>query len=160
MRLAITTCLVIIALVVNAQEIEIEVIKFNQLSEMITNGKHELEVYNFWATWCKPCIAELPYFEAVNNDKDLGHVKVFLISLDFVEQLDNRVKSFVARRNLTSDIKLLDETDYNAFIDKIDPSWSGAIPATLIVDNINDKKYFYEKSFEEGELETLIQNIQ
>ena len=44
---------------------EIEPINFDQLSEYMAarEGSDSIYVYNFWATWCKPCVAELPYFE-------------------------------------------------------------------------------------------------
>ncbi len=137
----------------------IEVIKYPDLAKLIESDKDKVAVFNFWATWCRPCIKEIPYFEQAQQDYASKGVQVYLVSFDFVEELDTKVKNFVDKKGLKSSIKLLDETDYNAFIDKIDPSWSGAIPATLIVDNINNEKHFFEKEFEEGELETIINDI-
>ena len=71
---------------------------------------------------------------------------------DFVEDLDTKVKNFVEKKRLKSELKLLDETDYNSFIDKISEEWSGAIPATLFVDNRTGNKKFHEGEFEENEL--------
>ena len=77
------------------------------------------------------------------------------MSFDFVEQLETKVKTFVNKKGLKSKIYLLDETDYNAFIDKVDPSWSGALPATMIVDSRKNKRLFLEKEFDQGELEKV-----
>ena len=131
---------------------EVRVIKYPELLKIIDGEDAELKVINFWATWCKPCIEELEVFEELNRQRSSDNVKVILISLDFVEDLETKVKKFVSRRGLKSQVFLLDETDYNAFIDKVSPEWSGAIPATLIVNAASGKKMFYEKQFKEGEL--------
>ena len=75
-----------------AQAQNIEVIKFSDLDRLIKEKSSEHRIFNFWATWCKPCIAELPYFEEVNK-KYGDKVKVYLISLDFVEDLNSKVSS-------------------------------------------------------------------
>ncbi|HHP7242290.1 MAG TPA: TlpA disulfide reductase family protein [Cyclobacteriaceae bacterium] len=137
----------------------VEVIQYPDLDDLIYKKSDEIKVINFWATWCKPCVAEIPHFEAVNQKyKDEG-LKVYLISFDFPSQLDKKVKKFINKKNIKSIVKLLDETDYNAFIDKVDNSWSGAIPATLIVDGRTGRRSFYEKSFSLEELETEIQKF-
>jgi len=137
-------------------EKKIEVIKFDQLEELINQEGEGIKIINFWATWCKPCIKELPYFDALEDEMEGVPIKVYLISMDFPEEADKKVKAFVERRNIESEVKLLDETDFNAFIDKVDQRWSGAIPATLIINNKNKTRVFLEKELHEGELEEQI----
>ncbi len=142
------------ALPTRAQQVEI--IKYPQLLQMIDGDRDEdIIIYNFWATWCAPCVKEMPYFEKI--DKEEG-VQVRFISLDDVEKLENRVIPFLNKKNIQAKVFLLDETDYNAFIDKVDKRWSGAIPATVIVNNKLNTKEFYEKEFHEGELEKVVYN--
>ncbi len=129
----------------------VEVIKFKDLDRLINERKDEYRIFNFWATWCKPCIVELQYFEKLRENYK-GNLTVYLISFDFVEELETKVKPFAQEKKLQSEIKLLDETDYNSFIDKISEEWSGAIPATLFVDNRNGNKEFYEGELEEKDL--------
>ncbi|MEM9326359.1 MAG: TlpA disulfide reductase family protein [Bacteroidota bacterium] len=125
---------------------EVKVIKYPTLaSEM--DQFDGLTVVNFWATWCGPCIKELPYFEEAN---ELDNVRVLLVSLDFPDEQE-KVKRFVSKKGLDSEIMLLDEKDYDAYMSKVDPSWSGAIPATLMVES-NGRKHFYEKAFEREQL--------
>lgn len=135
---------------------KVEVVKFHELDEIISSSEADIQLINFWATWCKPCIQEIPYFEAVGEKFKDENVKVLLVSLDFIEDLETKVIPFVQKKALNSEVKLLDETDFNAFIDKVDPSWSGAIPATLLINNLNGKTAFFEKAFKQGELDQII----
>jgi hypothetical protein len=88
-------------------------------------------VVNFWATWCKPCVQELPVFDSITA-KEYPRVKVMLVCLDFAEDIKTKVIPFLKRTKIRSECVLLDEVDGNAYIDHIDRSWTGAIPATLI----------------------------
>jgi thiol-disulfide isomerase/thioredoxin len=138
----------------------IEIIDVQDMQNIIDEDTDKTKVINFWATWCKPCIEELPYFEAVNANPEFENVEVILISLDFVEDLNTRVMTFVEKKELKSTIKLLDDVDYNSWIDKVDPSWSGAIPATLLVNTQADKRMFFEKQFKDSELDYLLKNFE
>ena len=84
---------------------------------------------------------------------------VTLISLDFVDEVDKKVIPFVTKRDLKSRIVLLDEIDYNSWIDTVDPSWSGAIPATLIVNPNTGQRKFVEKELEKGDLEEMLKEF-
>ncbi len=150
--------LMLLLLVYVSKAQEVEVIKFHQLESLIHQPTDQILIFNFWATWCKPCLEELPQFEAVTRDHDPSEVKVYLISLDFRSQLDSKLIPFVTSRGIRSEVKLLDETDFNSFIDKIDTRWSGAIPATLVLNSVG-KKHFFEKQFQEGELQQVINEV-
>lgn len=114
-------------------------------------------VINFWATWCKPCIKELPYFEELNKNYKDKDVKVVLVSLDFPKQIEKQVLPFIKKHDLKSEILLLDDPDSNSWIPKVSEEWSGAIPATLFVKGSTQK--FYETSFTYDELETELKTI-
>ena len=138
---------------------EIDIIKSDELFQLIEecDENHMVQVYNFWATWCAPCIKELPQFEQLNNINE--EVNVTLISLDDVDELNNKVKPFVIKEEIKSRVVLLDETDFNEIINRVDARWSGAIPGTLIVDCRTSEKYFYEGEFKENELNKTIEDI-
>ena len=138
----------------------VEVINVENMESIIHEKTGKTRVINFWATWCKPCIEELPYFEAVNQDPDFDDIEIVLISLDFVEDLNTKVRNYIEKKSITSTVKLLDNVDYNSWIDKVDPSWSGAIPATLVINNTLNKRIFFEKQFEESELESVLSEFQ
>lgn len=144
----------LLSAVAEAKANEIEIIKFTDLKEIIENKDNDILVLNFWATWCAPCIKELHQFDELKEKYKGQNVKIMLVSFDFADQLNKRVVPFVKKREVKSEVVLLDETDYNSFIDQIDPSWSGAIPATLMIDRRKGfRKEFYEKEFKEGQLD-------
>jgi len=115
-------------------------------------------VINFWATWCKPCVKELPYFEELTAAHKEDKVKVVLVSLDFPKQLESRLVPFVKERDLQSEVLVLLDGKYNDWIDKVSTEWTGAIPATLFYQA--EKKHFLGHSVEsKEELETILNNF-
>jgi thiol-disulfide isomerase/thioredoxin len=114
-------------------------------------------VLNFWATWCSPCVKEIPIFEKLHKDKIYPNIKVILVSLDFVNQLEIRVIPFLEEKEISAEVKIMTDTDYNAWIDRVDPSWTGAIPATLIYNQ--DRRVFLEKELSYNELVKHIDQI-
>ncbi|MBE8726216.1 TlpA family protein disulfide reductase [Flavobacterium hungaricum] len=123
----------------------VKLLTINQLQERIKNGKDSTYVVNFWATWCAPCIKELPHFEKLGAENKSDKLAVLLVSLDFKSKLESNVIPFVKRKNLKKEVFLLNESSPQEFIDRIDPSWSGSIPATLFIKN--DKRKFVESEF-------------
>ncbi|MEN2412360.1 TlpA family protein disulfide reductase [Flavobacterium mesophilum] len=120
----------------------VKLITVNQLHERIKNGKDSTYVVNFWATWCAPCVKELPHFEKLQADFKSEKLAVLLVSVDFKSKLNSAVIPFVKRKNMKNEVFLLDESSPQEYIDRIDPSWSGSIPATLFIKN--DKRKFVE----------------
>ena len=118
-----------------------------------------LYVLNFWATWCKPCVAEMPFFDQVQQEMAAQKVKVVFISMDFRTDYDKRLVPFAARKKFVSQIVLLDEPKYNDWIDKVSTSWSGAIPATLIVQYSKGIRDFHEGEYTYEELKAKIDSL-
>lgn len=140
----------------NAQSAE--KIKIEDLQGIVEGKSGKIQVINFWATWCAPCIKELPLFEQMNASRN--DVKVSLVSIDLdLDPNPDKVYRFIDRKKLKSKVYILDERDPNTWIDKIDKSWSGAIPATLVVNLENGKRKFVEKELKEGDLEEIINSV-
>jgi thiol-disulfide isomerase/thioredoxin len=108
----------------------------------------DLEVLNFWATWCKPCVAELPYFEALQEAHEPTRLRVRLLSLDFPNEIERKLLPFIEKNIQHSQVLVMTDTDYDAWMGKIDEDWSGNIPATLF---FNHQKGIYH--FVSGELD-------
>ncbi|WP_046758634.1 TlpA family protein disulfide reductase [Kordia jejudonensis] len=133
---------------------EIPVLNFEEFEKYLQIEDDNIHVVNFWATWCAPCVKELPYFEAVNEEYKDKNVKVLLVSLDFNLK---KLNTFLAKNELKSEKVLLDDPDQNAWIPKVSKDWSGAIPATVIYGK--GKRKFYEHSFTKAELESELRNF-
>ena len=111
----------------------VEVFDFNGLEPLLQASGDKTRVINFWATWCKPCLEELPYFEEINDSLGGDGVEVILVSLDFPKKLESQLIPFIEEHKLGSRVILLDDPRENVWIPKVDSSWSGALPATLII---------------------------
>lgn len=118
--------------------------KFADFEKSVIRNDENVYVINFWATWCAPCIKELPYFEQLHQQNK--NVKVILVSLDSRKDLEKKLIPFIKKKKLTAEVILLSDKDYNSWLDKIDKSWSGSIPATLIIKG--NQKLFAEREFE------------
>jgi len=121
-----------------------------ELISLTTQAGDTTYVINFWATWCSPCVKEIGHFEKLHLEYKNQKIKVILVSLDFPNQVDRRVIPFLEEKGISAEVKIMTDTDYNAWIDRVDPSWSGAIPATLIYHE--DRRLFLEKELTYNEL--------
>ena len=128
---------------------------YNELKTLLEKNDGKTYVINFWATWCAPCVKELPAFEKINKEYATKNVTVVLVSLDFPKQVAKRLIPFINKKKLQSRVVLLNDINENFWIKAIDSSWSGAIPATIIY-NGKDRK-FYEQSFDYDQLERELQ---
>ena len=131
----------------------VEKIDQEGLKKVIAPSQKKIKVINFWATWCAPCVEELPYFE------DLGYayrdeVEVILISLDEAKNIDSAVQPFLNENKIKSTVLLLDDPYAAEWIPIVDEHWDGAIPVTMIVSK--DKKQFYNKALTQEQLEDAI----
>lgn len=134
---------------------DVKTVHWEQMDEVLKSESDTVFIINFWATWCRPCIEELPDFQEIHEKYKDKKVCVILVSLDPAEQKD-KVSNFIEKKGMNATVWLLDETDFNAWVDKIDPSWSGAIPATLIYQGSTSFSKFREGKYTAEELSQLI----
>lgn len=121
------------------------IVKADDLLKRYTNNSDTTYVVNFWATWCDPCVKELPDFEKLNEVYKNKKVKVILVSIDFLNDYDSRLIPFVEKKKMKSEIMLLNESKPEIFINKINPRWQGSIPSTMIINNQQKYSDFFEK---------------
>lgn len=134
-----------------AQISSVKTYTYNELKPLLERNDDKTYIINFWATWCAPCVKELPYFEKIKQKYSDKNVEVLLVSLDFPRQVEKKLIPFINRKKLKAEVVLLDDVNEDNWIKAIDDSWSGAIPATIIY-NKNSRK-FYEQSFDYKTLE-------
>ncbi|MDD3320219.1 MAG: TlpA disulfide reductase family protein [Paludibacter sp.] len=132
-------------------------VNYDELKTILNKNDNKLYVVNFWATWCTPCVKELPDFMEVNKIyRDNAGFKMILVSLDNADVMETVVRSFLEKKDIDTDVFILDDNKrMNEWIPAIDASWSGAIPATVFYRN-GKKLEFVEGKLEKSELEQLI----
>jgi thiol-disulfide isomerase/thioredoxin len=135
----------------------VPIVGFDYVQQLMQQKNDTTYILNFWATWCGPCVKELPHFDELTTKYSDKKIKVILISLDFKKNYHSALLPYLKKHSIKSPVVLLYEPDANAWIEKIDPNWSGAIPATLIYNK--NKSAFYEQDFTEAELHTTIDNF-
>lgn len=132
----------------------VDMVNFEQLEPYLHRNSDSLYLVNFWATWCSPCREELPVILQIEKKYRNDKFKVLLVSLDFPKQLESRLKPFIRDNKINTRVVLLNDPDQNKWIDKVDPSWSGELPFTVIYSK--NTRSFYSKPFKYHELDSII----
>jgi thiol-disulfide isomerase/thioredoxin len=128
--------------------------KYNDFEHLLKFKNDTTYVVNFWATWCKPCVEELPAFEQIHQKFEGKKFKMILVSLDFEPQLKSKVIPFLNKNNITAEVVMLTDSKTNVWIDQVNEKWTGSIPVTIIYNS--DFYYFREDSFTFDELNEII----
>ncbi len=133
---------------------EVLIVDFEGFKPHLEKNNDTTYVINFWATWCIPCIKELPEFEKINQKFRNNKFKMLLVSLDFKPQIDSKLLPFIKKNDIKSEVILLSDPNSNEWINKVNNDWTGSIPATVIYNN--DYYYFREGSMTFDELNEII----
>ena len=135
-----------------------KVIQLTDLEKLLKTPSEKIQIINFWATWCGPCVKEMPLIEKLGQERT--DIRITLVSLDLeLDANPDKVFRFVERKAIKSDVLILDAPDPNSWIDKIEKQWSGSLPATIVVNTKTGKRAFTGKELKEGELELLIESV-
>lgn len=129
-------------------------ITFEQLEQICRQNNDTLYVVNYWATWCKPCVAEMPFFTESAKKFSAKKVKVVFVSLNAQKEMA-KVEAFVTNKKIEQPVYLLNAGNPNVWIDKVDPTWGGSIPATIMYKQ-KEKVFFKEGEFTQTELDSII----
>lgn len=121
--------------------------------QKVMTAKDDVVVLNFWATFCKPCVAEIPSFIKIVEKHKKDKVKLILISLDLPSYYPDKITAFAIKNNFKTNISWLEETNADFFCPKIDSSWSGSIPATLVINTKTGFRKFFEGQISGKEFE-------
>lgn len=135
---------------------KVEYLNVPELEKILNSREDKLYVVNFWATWCPPCVSELPAFEKVASGFNKNQVRFILISLDFPGQIDKQLIPFLKKNKITLEVAVMMEADANLWIDKVDPSWQGNIPSTLFLNNPKKIRHFHPEVLDEQGLRNLV----
>ncbi len=135
----------------------VQKVKIDSLIKRVHAVNDTTYVVNFWATWCAPCVKELPVFDTIDNKFAGKPVKVLLVSLDFPKDLSGKLPQFIDKKSIKQDVLFLDELYENEWIPKVDSTWQGNIPATWIVNQNKSFQRFLPREVKVPELDSLLQ---
>lgn len=131
-------------------------IKITDLEAKIRDAEGPL-VINFWATFCKPCVEEIPHFVKLNEKYREQGLRMLFVSLDLEEDYPAKVQSVAQKLGIKNQVLWLDEFDADYFIPRIDSSWSGALPATLLLNAQKGYRRFLDQVLTEEKLQKEIE---
>jgi len=143
----------------NSYSQRIAKLKITDVEKYLSVNNGDILVINFWATFCKPCVAEIPSFIRTVDKYKGSQVKLLLVSLDLPSYYPAKIASFVKKNNFNTNIAWLEETNADYFCPKIDSSWSGSIPATLIVNTKTGYRKFFEGEMKDAEFEAMLKEV-
>jgi thiol-disulfide isomerase/thioredoxin len=114
------------------EEVKLESLDEAALRKLVKNDTEKLLLINVWATWCGPCVAELPEIVTMNRMYRKREFQTITISLDEPEKKEAALKLLkdkkVAATNYISAIASKDK-----LADLLDKDWQGPVPYTLLI---------------------------
>lgn len=138
----------------------LEVVTVSELVERIEQPVNRLTVFNFWASWCTPCLKEMPEFESFA--KSNSDARVIFISLDRPAVWETKVPEKIKELGIQSEVWLLDTPANMDWRFKISERWElMSIPVTLIT--LGDQRLFFDAPLNRNDLEVaqlrLLKNL-
>lgn len=125
---------------------------YDEFQSYVNTHSKSTVVINFWATYCGPCVKEIPYFEALQKKYADQNVKVILVDLDFRHQLKDRLIPFLEKHHLSTQVVVLADQDADTWIPKVSSSWDGGLPFTTLLKKDTQTNHPQEfQSFEDLE---------
>lgn len=143
----------------NIQAQQIKTVTPEWIDGIHASKSDTLYIINFWATWCKPCVEELPYFEQLADTCTNKKVKIYLVTTDMRKDIATRVTDFIKAKKLTQQVVFINELNADKWINKVSEEWSGAIPATLMIKGDIGYKHFKEGELTFEELQLLVSQV-
>ena len=132
----------------------VKTVTYDDLEARWTSNGDTTYVVNYWATWCGPCVEELPEFIEVDNEMKDGPFKMILVSLDFPKVIEKRVIPFIEEKGITPEVVLLVDNP-NVWINRVSKEWDGNIPVTQFIKGDNYKLHVGQLDHKE-----LLENIE
>jgi thiol-disulfide isomerase/thioredoxin len=112
------------------------------LDSLISERNGKILVLNVWATWCAPCKEEFP--DLITLAKSIPHkdVEIAALSVDYPDETESLIAPFIRQMDPPFPVFVSAIESQDTLINKLEPRWNGAIPATLIFDAKGKRQLF------------------
>ena len=141
-----------------AEPVELATIDLEGLEQLVANDTENYRLINLWATWCGPCVSELPEFVDINRMYRKRHFELITISMDDPEAHEDALEilkeTYASTKNYLSSIKDRDE-----FAEAFDAKWPGPVPYTILVAPGGEIVYRVEGEIDVQELRREIADL-
>ncbi len=137
---------------------QVKKIKMDALVAYAEKADHPV-IINMWATWCTPCVEEIPWFNKILNQQTDSSIELILVSLDFEDKYESAVAKFIEKNPTKATLYWLDETKADYFCPLLDKSWSGNLPVSLFLNNKTGYRIFFDDQIKENFLEQAISDM-
>lgn len=124
---------------------DIDLVNAEAVSRLLASAKGKVLVVNVWATYCIPCVEEMPELAAFYRERDAKTVEFLSLSADFPYSVDDVVKPFVAEKSLPFAVHVLNvpPDDLIGVLGVKDAKWGGELPATFVFDATGALRKFW-----------------
>ncbi len=139
----------------NAEPVAMEPIDVAAAAKLARNDTDQLLVVNLWATWCGPCVQELPELVTINRMYRGRPFRLVTISLDEADKKDEALR-ILTENHVSSQNYLFQGDDKDALADALDKGWPGPIPHTVVIAPGGKVIYRKNGAFEPLELKRAI----
>lgn len=146
------TILALFFITVHSYSQEVKVVKIEELKKIYTRSDDTTYIINFFASWCGPCMMEIPVLNKFYEENKNTTNQLIYVSLDNVQYL-KKMPKLITKMKMQAPVFLLNESNDFSWLPQIDKRWQGSIPATMIINNKKNVKAFFETPLEKGQLE-------
>ena len=133
-------------------------VKITEVEEYVKNSDHPI-VLNCWATWCAPCVEEIPYFMQTVKKYSDQKVELLLVSLDFASSYPTKIQEQIKKKKFDATFFWLNETNADYFCPRIDPKWDGTLPSTLFVNPKTGYRQFFGRPLTDRQVELEVKKL-
>jgi peroxiredoxin len=137
------------------QPVILEMIDEAGVKDLLKNSSDKLRLINVWATWCGPCVNELPSFVTINRMYRRRDFEFITISADAPEKKDKVLKALKNLKAANTNY-LFSSDDKYKLIEAVDPNWNGALPYTVLVEPGGKIIYGKQGTIDPMEMKTMI----
>lgn len=156
MHKTILSLLLFLSLHSSAQEVKS--INSEGLQRFIQECDHPV-VVAFWATWCKPCLNEIPWLQEAVRKDSTGAIELVLVSMDLPTSYPKKLQQFIANKGYKATLFWLSYPVPGSFFDAIHARWDGAMPSSLWINNAIGYRNFYGRQLTPLQIEKEIKSL-